>query len=115
MSTRGERLVEAMTIRGMHKQYALAYSLGVNESTITRWKNNGPMSLERAIALCRTLDMSLDWFLAGAGSIDQHRARRDDDEQLWSSVRKVEARMSAESKALLIAFIESILPREARG
>ena len=72
MSTRGERLIEAMRVRGMQKQHALAFALGVNESTVTRWKHDGPMSLESAIALCQVLDVSLDWFLVGTGAIDRH-------------------------------------------
>jgi hypothetical protein len=113
MSTRGARLIEAMKISGMQKQYALAYTLGVNESTVTRWKNDGPMSLDHAIALCHALDMSLDWFLVGYGSMDQHTTRPDaaEDEQLWSSFKKVGATMTAQSKSLLIAFIDSMLPQ----
>jgi len=114
MPTRGERLIEAMKKRGMQKQYALAYTLGVHESTVTRWKNDGPMSLDSAIALCQTLDMSLDWFLVGHGSMDQHTTRADavaEDERLWSSFKKVGVTMSAQSKSLLIAFIDSILPQ----
>jgi transcriptional regulator with XRE-family HTH domain len=111
MSTRGERLVEAMRIRGMHKQHALAYALGVNESTVTRWKNDGPMSLESAIALCQALDISLDWFLVGNGIMDRQTRRTDastEDERLWSSFRKVGSTMTTQSKSLLLAFINSI-------
>lgn len=115
MSTRGARLIEAMQIRGMQKQYALAYSLGVNESTVTRWKNDGPMSLDSAIALCRALDVSLDWFLVGNGSMDQHITRPDapaEDERLWSSFKKVGATMTSQSKSLLVAFMDSLVPQE---
>jgi len=100
-----------MRARGMQKQYALAYALGVNESTITRWKNDGPMSLENAIALCQALDISLDWFLVGSGSMDRQATRADaaaEDERLWSSFKKVGATMTAQSKSLLIAFMDSI-------
>jgi Bacteriophage CI repressor helix-turn-helix domain len=103
-----------MKMRGMQKQYALAYALGVNESTVTRWKNDGPMSLDSAIALCQAPDMSLDWFLVGSGSMDRPAVRPDaasEDEQLWSSIKKVGATMTAQSKSLLIAFIDSILPQ----
>jgi transcriptional regulator with XRE-family HTH domain len=113
MSTRGARLIEAMKLRGMQKQHALAYSLGVNESTVTRWKNNGPMSLESAIALSHTLDISLDWFLIGTGSIARHEAKANlafEDEQLWAAVNKIAATMTAQSKLRLIAFLDSVLP-----
>jgi transcriptional regulator with XRE-family HTH domain len=114
MSTRGERLTEAMEIRGMRKQHALAFTLGVNESTVTRWKNDGPMSLDSAIALCEALDMSLDWFLVGLGSIDRHTARPDMstvDERLWSSFKKIGDAMTAQSKSLFIALVDSMAPR----
>jgi hypothetical protein len=72
------------------------------------------MSLESAIALCRALDVSLDWFLVGYGSMDQHTAKRDTtgvDDRLWSSFSKLGSTMSTQSKSLLIAFMDSLLPR----
>jgi transcriptional regulator with XRE-family HTH domain len=114
MSNRGARLVEAMRIRGMQKQHALAYTLGVNESTVTRWKSDGPMSLESAIALCGVLNISLDWFLAGHGSMDRHttssEAGAERNDPLQSAFDKAAAIMSAQSKSLLIAFIDSMVP-----
>lgn len=121
MSNRGARLIEAMKIRGMQKQHALAHTLGVNESTVTRWKNNGPMSLDRAIALCDLLDISLDWFLAGYGAMERHiKSNLDDhgditsdemDEELFSVLKRLEKTMSRTSKTLLIAFLNATLPR----
>jgi transcriptional regulator with XRE-family HTH domain len=113
MATRGQRLVEAMNRRNLHKQHALAYAIGVNESTVTRWKHDGPMSLESAIALCAALDISLDWFLVGSGTMDRPSARaieRTEDERLWASFRRIGGAMSAQSKSLLIAFMDSMAP-----
>ncbi|MCD0421569.1 helix-turn-helix domain-containing protein [Rubrivivax sp. JA1024] len=113
MSSRGSRMIEAMQLRGMTKQHALAHAMGVNESTITRWKNNGPISVDHAVLLCNTLDVSLDWFLAGRGRIDAHKpvATCDSvDTSLLNCVRQAEARMSDRSKALLVAFISSLYP-----
>lgn len=113
MSSRGSRMIEAMQLRGMTKQHALAYAMGVNESTITRWKNNGPISVDHAVLLCNTLDVSIDWFLAGRGRIDGHKlvAPADSvDTSLLSCVRQVEPRLSERSKTLLIAFITSLSP-----
>jgi transcriptional regulator with XRE-family HTH domain len=110
-------MVEAMQLRGMTKQHALAFAMGVNESTITRWKNDGPISVDHAVLLCDTLDVSLDWFLAGRGRIDGHKAPAPSDSadsQLLSCVRRVEARLPERSKTLLIAFITSLSP-EASG
>jgi transcriptional regulator with XRE-family HTH domain len=113
MSNRGARLIEAMKIRGMQKQHALAYTLGVNESTVTRWKNDGPMSLESAVALCQALDISLDWFLLGYGTMDRSSTSVDTvveaDDQLASSIRKARTTMTAQSMSLLIALINSML------
>jgi plasmid maintenance system antidote protein VapI len=97
MSNRGERMMEAMQARGQTKQHALAHALGVNESTITRWKNDGPMSVDSAVLLCRELDISLDWVLNGTGAMDAH-----------------EAAMSDRSKLLLVAFVDSMLPEQRR-
>ncbi|MHB8883535.1 MAG: helix-turn-helix domain-containing protein [Methylovirgula sp.] len=121
MSNRGARLIEAMRLRGMQKQHALAHTLGVNESTVTRWKNNGPMSLDRAIALCDLLDISLDWFLAGYGSMERHikndlhdhadMTAEEIDGELFCALKRLEKTMSRPSKVLLIAFLNATLPR----
>ncbi|NEW87239.1 XRE family transcriptional regulator [Rhodopseudomonas sp. WA056] len=113
MSSRGARMVEAMQLRGMTKQHALAFAMGVNESTVTRWKNNGPISVDHAVLLCGVLEISLDWFLTGRGRIDGHKAAAacdSDESRLLTCVRRAEARMSERSKAHLIAFITSLCP-----
>lgn len=113
MSSRGSRLVEAMKKRGLQKQHALAYSLGVNESTITRWKNDGPMSLVSVVELCRILDMSMDWFILGSGNMEQHKNYQnelsEEDRFLLSILRESDRRLSSLSKSLLISFIKSII------
>ncbi|MFC0242942.1 helix-turn-helix domain-containing protein [Rhodopseudomonas telluris] len=119
MSSRGERMVQAMRLRGMTKQHALAFAIGVNESTITRWKNNAPMSVEHVVLLCRALDISLDWFLTGEGAIDAPKPpagsldRRESG--FLSSMRQAEVAMSERSKTLLVAFVQSVLAQEERG
>ncbi len=74
MTNRGQRLVEAMHRQGIYKQHALAHLLGVQESTITRWKNNKSISVDHAIAVCEALSISLDWFLCGIGRIERPAA-----------------------------------------
>jgi transcriptional regulator with XRE-family HTH domain len=107
-------MVEAMQWRGMTKQHALAYAMGVNESTITRWKNNGPISVDHLVLLCKTLDISVDWFLNGTGAIEAPRPSREKVEAVESSLlscmRRAEAAMTEQSRALLISFIDSLLP-----
>jgi plasmid maintenance system antidote protein VapI len=113
MASRGQRLVEAMQSRGYAKQHALAYALGVNESTITRWKNNGPLTLDNALMLCRQLDMSIDWFLTGAGSLDAHRRNNPatrPETPLALTIRRAETIMTDRAQAMLVAFIDEVLP-----
>jgi transcriptional regulator with XRE-family HTH domain len=111
-------MIEAMQAHGLTKQHALAHALGVNESTITRWKNDGPMSVDSAVLLCRELDISLDWFLNGTGSIDAHRPSAGEPgataSKLLSYFKRIEAAMSDRSMSLLLAFIDSILPYDQR-
>lgn len=118
MSNRGERMKEAMQARRLTKQHALAHALGVNESTITRWKNDGPMSVDSAVLLCKELDISLDWFLNGTGAMDAHKPAAGQagfaDSRLLSCFRRVEATMSDRSRLLLIALVDSILPEQRR-
>ncbi len=113
MASRGQRLVEAMQLRGYTKQHALAYALGVNESTITRWKNDGPMTLDNVVTLCRLLDVSVDWFLNGTGSLDAHNGSQPAvgaETPLALTIRRAELVMTDRAQAMLVAFIDEILP-----
>ena len=65
--SRGNRLAEAMRLRGWNKQTALAEALGVKPSAISRWLKSGSLSLDHAIALCDFLNVSLDWLMLGRG------------------------------------------------
>lgn len=85
MSNRGQRLVDAMHRQGIYKQHALAHLLGVQESTITRWKNNKAISVDHAIAVCEALSISLDWFLCGIGPIDRPAANDEEGSPIWST------------------------------
>ena len=66
----GERLQKVMKEKHISKSYALAVQLGVAESTISRWKQSGPISLDKAIQLCEALDVSMDWLFAGRTNAD---------------------------------------------
>lgn len=112
MSTRGERIRQALAARGVRKQQALAAELKVHESSITRWKENKTISLDNAVALSAALDVSLDWLLLDRGTIDSHvspsvpphgRPPTDDD-----SIRRIATRIGPRSIALLLSMIESI-------
>ncbi len=73
MTSRGERLQEALAERGVRKQMALAAELGVDESAISRWQRDAGLSLNHAARLCEVLDISLDWLVLGRGDMDLHR------------------------------------------
>jgi plasmid maintenance system antidote protein VapI len=103
MSTRGERIREALGARGVRKQQALAAELKVHESAITRWKENKPISLESAVALGAALDISLDWLLLGRGTMDAHRSSASED-----ATRRIASLLGPRSLSLLLATIESI-------
>lgn len=109
MSTRGERIRQALAARGVRKQQALAAELNVHESAITRWKENAAMSLDNAIALGVVLDISLDWLLLGRGMIDSHKAGDlSVDGAASPDLAKLAGRIGPKSISLLRAAIDSI-------
>lgn len=65
---RARRLQDALDLRGRRKRYAVACEIGVNPSSLTRWLQGDPISIEHAIRLCLLLDISLDWLLLGRGA-----------------------------------------------
>lgn len=69
----GTRLKAALRARQIGKHYALAVELGVHESAISRWQQGRSISVPHLIALCQTLDISIDWLLTGQGSMTQHK------------------------------------------
>ncbi len=69
----GVRLQQALRRRGVRKLYALAVEIGIDQSAISRWRKGLPISLRNAVALCRALDISLDWLMTGRGMIEGHR------------------------------------------
>jgi transcriptional regulator with XRE-family HTH domain len=113
MSTRGERIRQALEARGIKKQQALAAALNVHESSITRWKDDAAMSLESAVALGTALDVSLDWLLLGRGTIDSHR-HTTEPKQMSGSAHdggrwKFPGQVGPGSIALLVSAIEAIV------
>ena len=112
MSTRGKRLRMAMQARRVQKQQALAFQLGVHESAITRWKEDGSLSLTNAIALCDALDISLDWLLLGRGTIDSHKLlaglSRPEESELISSFNELSQQLTEPTRARLQSFITSL-------
>lgn len=69
---------QAWAVKGLGKQMALAFELEVHQSTITRWMDDGPMSLASACRVCEVLDISLDWLILGRGFMDQHKLQAEE-------------------------------------
>lgn len=116
MSTRGERIREALVVRGVRKQQALAAQLRVHESAITRWKDGKPISLDSAIALSTALDVSLDWLLLGRGTIDSHRSYPVASVSVGDeTMQRIAQHIGSRSLALLLSAIESIVEDSAAG
>ena len=67
----GQRIAEAMRHRGISKQYLLADMVGVDQSAVTRWICGKGISLQHAIAISTTLQISMDWLIFGEGKIDR--------------------------------------------
>lgn len=61
----GHRLCRTLERRGYQKSAAIAHVLGVNESSVSRWKGGGEISMSHAIKLCRFLNVSMDWLFLG--------------------------------------------------
>jgi transcriptional regulator with XRE-family HTH domain len=105
--SRGDRLGKAMDSRGWAKHAALAQALGVNTSTVYRWRTDGPLSLEHAIALCAFLDISLDWLLLGHGSLEDRRLQRFTPDRIGDRTPMPESEIRARQA---LAAIEAVLP-----
>ena len=108
MSTRGERIRQALSARGVRKQQALAAELDVHESAITRWKENQSMSLDSAVAFCAVLDISLDWLLLERGTIDSHKKVPPQSLSEDSVPSLLAKRIGPGSISLLLALVDSI-------
>jgi plasmid maintenance system antidote protein VapI len=109
MTTRGERVQEALRLRSVRKQQALAAELDVHESAITRWKENKSMSLDNAVALGAALDVSLDWLLLGRGTINSHRQAPGENDVL----RRIGSLLGPRSLAQLLMLLECMAAEPA--
>ena len=102
---RAARLREALRRRGVRKLYGLALDLGVDQSTISRWSNDGGMSLDHAAALCAHLDISLDWLIFGRGPMEIG-SRRGDVDKLADLAGALEPELTACFATILKAIVD---------
>lgn len=104
---RASRLREALRKRGVRKLYSLALDLKVDQSTISRWTKDGGMSLDHASALCRQLDISLDWLVFGYGGMDAEPAGRGKEgAKLARSLETLEPELLASFKVIVQALLD---------
>lgn len=102
--TRGDRLGAAMKARDIPKLSVLAAALGVSESAVSRWRRNGPMTVENVEAICRYLEISADWLLFGRGAMHAPGDSRVALDDAW---RRALARLPSAARAGLLQFLES--------
>ena len=108
MNSWGNRLSYAMRVRGMQKSLVLALAIGVNESTISRWRNSEPISVANAVGLAVALDVSLDWLLIGRGNIHSNPESlgSSDLEQIVQSASRLPNNVNKALLALIQSFSE---------
>lgn len=92
-----------MRWRGVSKMMALAHDLNVNESAISRWRQDGAMSLANAARVAEVLDISMDWLILGRGAMDIHKTPdlKTEEFELIQAVRRIDG----ESVGYLIRFL----------
>jgi transcriptional regulator with XRE-family HTH domain len=106
MESRGDRLSRAIKGRGISKMMALALDLDVHESAISRWRKNGPMSLEHAARLSEVLDISLDWLVLGRGEMDAHTVESLASEEF--ELLQIARRMRRNALLHLLALLDDM-------
>jgi len=106
MESRGDRLSRAIKGRGISKMMALALDLDVHESAISRWRKDGPMSLEHAARLSEVLDISLDWLVLGRGEMDAHAVERLASEEF--ELLRIVRRMRRNALLHLLAMLDDL-------
>lgn len=71
LTTFEKRLEWAMKVRRIGKMYTLATAMDVDESAISRWRHNKPISTANLVKLCTVLKISADWLLSGEGDMNR--------------------------------------------
>lgn len=110
MASRGERLSQAIKGRGITKMLPLAADLRVHESAISRWRNDGSMTLDNAVRLSEVLDVSLDWLILGRGDMDHHKGQPPRAEE--TALADLSHRFQPTTLDHLVAFLKSVAPAE---
>lgn len=105
-SARGMRLSAAMAASGMMYNCQVCYDLGVTESSLSRWRSGGPMSVSMAVNLARLLSVSVDWLITGrSGASGLHcEGGRQENEiaMLFSTVSPSDRQLILELSSALL-------------
>jgi len=113
---RGKRLSAAMTAKGWTFNCQVAYDLQVTESSLSRWRSGGPMSVANAVALAQHLGTSVHWLVLGKDWVDE--APSDLSAQL-AEVARLFSHLSPGDRQLVLALnraiVESQLGERAAG
>ncbi|MBV9992189.1 MAG: helix-turn-helix transcriptional regulator [Alphaproteobacteria bacterium] len=85
----------------------LCYSIGVSESTLSRWRMGRPLSLKHAVALSYNLGISLDHLLTGSSPQEQ-------DETFSRQISKLcdtYSRLNAQNQNLSLNLLRRLASR----
>ena len=105
-NARGLRLSAAMAASGLMYNCQVCYDLGVTESSLSRWRSGGPMSVSMAVKLAHLLGVSVDWLITGrAGTSDARQSSgRQENEiaMLFSTVSPSDRQLILELSCALL-------------
>ncbi|WP_157771865.1 MULTISPECIES: helix-turn-helix domain-containing protein [Pseudomonas] len=93
-----DRLKQALELKCRGKRYALAVEIGVHPSSVGRWLQGGPITVENLVQIATALDISLDWLVLG----------RDGGCSKADALSSIEGRLLAELRLMSPASIEHL-------
>jgi transcriptional regulator with XRE-family HTH domain len=105
---RGARLSAAMLARGLTYNCQVCYDLGVTESSLSRWRSGGPISVAMAVALASRLDVTVDWLVRGRSGQHSATARSDFD-----ALSVLFARLWPTDRLLLLSLSRALAQQQA--
>ena len=102
--TISERIFEKLQDMEM-TQKRFSELTGIRQSTISEWKKKKTNpTAEKILDICRVLDVSPEWLLSGADSLNHEKSRPD-----WFIISK-----DSEAGQILVEFNEMNLKQRAR-
>lgn len=108
-ASRGKRLSAAMVAKGWAFNCQLAYDLQVTESSLSRWRSGGPMSVAKAIELAKHLGTSVHWLVTGQDWVDQAPSAVS---PRLAGVVELFSKLSPSDRQIVIALNRAIVERQ---